>query len=341
MGCTRCGTDSKLIELMFNKLMHEALNDGTLQAGLVDCAEKRLEKNTNVLTCAMLEDAVCELFTEGKICINEPVTIHFDPATGKLSLGMKNGEVLETTLNFDDQNTKNSRFELTGNKLKLVDSDGNAVEVDLSKYQNDGNTKNASLTLNARNELVLRDSEGNEVKTALGGLATKIVAGAGINYNAGTGALSVKTDGKTLRTNAQGQLEVIPAGCIAITDLNDLPFTDNGMYCIYGNQNALNLPSRSTGTETHVPRSATGRTDEGFDWVGYVVRTNTEAIVYVRAENVTWSSMNDGNVAAGAKTPTTGWTTWARVENTAMPSNSIQVTNAFGDRTLFYASATE
>lgn len=218
MGCTRCGTDTKLIELMFNKLMHEALKDGSLQAGLVDCADKRLEKNNNVLTCEALENAVCELFTDGKICINEPITIHFDPATGKLSLGMSKGEVLETTLDFKDLNTTNTTFELTDNTLILVDSDGNEVTVDLSKYQNDGNTKNSTLTLNAKNELVLQDSEGNEVKTALAGLKTKLTAGQGINYNANTGEVSVDTDGTTVRTNAQGQLEVISSNSIQVTN---------------------------------------------------------------------------------------------------------------------------
>lgn len=124
MGCTRCGTDTKLIELMFTKLVQEALKDGTLQAGLVDCSEKRLEKNTNVVTCNALEDLVCDLIKNGEICINEPITLHHNAETGELSIGMSNGEVLTTTLDAATQ----AELDAVDAKVEALDARVRALE---------------------------------------------------------------------------------------------------------------------------------------------------------------------------------------------------------------------
>lgn len=338
MGCTKCGSDAKLIDLMFTKLLQEALKDGTLQAGLKSCSNERLEKNTNVVLCDELETAVCTLIQEGRLCINEPATIHWNPETGKLAIGMTNGEVLDTTLGLNDTNTKNKTMSLNGNILELVDTDNKKVSVDLSKYQNDGNTKNASLTLNANNELVLRDSDGAEIKVALGGLKTKLTAGAGLQYNETNGQLSVTPDNTTIKVNAQGKLEVIPQGCKRITDLNDLPFTENGVFCIYGTETAANLPANISSPALSQARGS--QTSTVYDWVGYVVRTNGEALVYVTNSGIVWTSNNDTNVSAGSKTPTTGWSIWRRETNAVLPQPTVRVTNAFGDRTLFYGRTT-
>lgn len=101
MGCTRCGTDARLIELMFNKLMYEALEDGTLQAGLVSCSDKKLEKNTGVVICTELRDKVCELIEGDEVCIATPTALSAtpnkeDPTYTDFSLVMSDGSVLTT-----------------------------------------------------------------------------------------------------------------------------------------------------------------------------------------------------------------------------------------------------
>lgn len=348
MGCTKCGTDTKLLELMFTKLVQDALKDGTLQAGLNDCNEKRLEKNTNVVTCSGLGDAVCALMTEGKLCVNEPVTLHFDADKGVLSLGMSDGKVLETTLELPDS---------TDNFLSDVQLDDKGV-ITFTMSEGDTHKVDISGAIKTRAE---KGSDGTVTITNQDGTTvtfkdtdTTYTAGAGLSLSGTT--FSTKTDGKTIRTNADGKLEVIPPGCTEITDLNDLPFTTDGVYCIWGIFSAKNMPVNIYSKDPTQPRGESE--PKNFDWTGWVVHSEHETAVYIQDGSNTWSSSNDARTGAGEKVPTEGWTTWRRETNVANPvtqtlsagkglsiaSNgaidhigSVEVTNAFGDRSLFYA----
>lgn len=353
MGCRRgCDSGVANLELIVKDLIRQMIEDGKLQEGLKDCDGNRLRRDWTVMTCDLLGDAICQLMNDGLLCFTTPTDLVIDDEK-HICILMSDGSRICTRQPLGD--TYTNKVAINGTVITFTRTDGETYKVDIAKALE---TITATAVQNVNGSYTITGTDGRSITISQAKAVEKPNGTVDITGNDGKtvtikqpkasagvtvgndGTIGVKADNKTLRTNAQGQLEVIPAGCVEITDLNDLPFTDNGMFCIYGNQATLNLPSQPTGAETHVPRSTTART-EGFDWTGYVVRTNSEATVYVRAGNVTWSSMNDGNVAEGAKTPTTGWTNWARVENTAMPSNSIQVTNAFGDRTLFYANATE
>lgn len=348
MGCTKCGTDTKLIELMFTKLVQDALKDGTLQGGLNDCNDKRLEKNTNVVTCSGLGDAVCALMTEGKLCINEPVALHFDADKGVLSLGMSDGKVLETTIELPDP---------PDNFLSDVQLDDKGV---ITFTMSEGGTHkvNISGAIKARAEMgadgtvTITNQDGTTV--TFKDTDTTYTAGAGLSLSDTT--FSAKTDGTTIRTNSDGQLEVIPPGCTEITDLNDLPFTTDGVHCIWGIFSAKNMPVNMYSNEATQPRGESEL--KNFDWTGWVVRSERETAVYIEDSGVTWGSTNDTTVAEGSKIPSTGWSVWRRETNVPNPvtqtlsagkgisiaSNgainhigSVEVTNAFGDRSLFYA----
>lgn len=134
MGCTRCGPDTKLIELMFTKLVQEALKDGTLQAGLVDCSEKRLEKNTNVVTCNALEDLVCDLIKNGEICINEPEALIYDKDAGKLSLVMSDGSTISTTLGADESHLSDVLYDPRAKVATFKMSDDNEFTLNLGDF---------------------------------------------------------------------------------------------------------------------------------------------------------------------------------------------------------------
>ena len=41
MGCTRCGTDLKAIQLVVKDLIRQMIDDGKLQEGLTDCQNRR------------------------------------------------------------------------------------------------------------------------------------------------------------------------------------------------------------------------------------------------------------------------------------------------------------
>lgn len=347
MGCTKCGTDTKLIELMFTKLVQDALEKGTLQAGLVDCGDKKLEKNTNVVTCNGLEDAVCALMQEGKLCVNQPVTLHFNPETGVLALGMTDGTVLETAIALPNADKFLSTVALSpAGELTFTMEDGTVHKADVASAVKVRVEKGADGTVTITNQ----DGTTVEFKDT----DTKYTAGAGVTLEGTT--FSAKVDGKTLRTNADGQLETIPAGCKEITDLNSLPFTTSGIHCIWGISTAENMPIDIRSTAPTQERGTSTRT--GFDWAGWVVRTERETMVYIQDGGDTWMSSNDTQVADGGLIPTTGWTTWRRETNVANPTTqtlsagkgisiastgainhigSVQVTNAFGDRTLYYA----
>lgn len=353
MGCRRgCDSGVANLELIVKDLIRQMIEDGRLQEGIKDCNGQRLRRDWTVMTCELLGDAICQLMNDGLLCFTTPTDIVFDDDK-HICILMSDGSRICTRQPLDD--TYTNKATIDGTTITFTRTDGGTYKVNIAKALE---AITATAVQNANGSYTITGTDGRSItiqqaKATVKPDGTVSVTGndgkfvnikqpkSGVGVSVGDdGTISIKTDNQTLRTNAHGQLEVIPPGCVVITDLNDLPFTDNGMYCIRGNQSTLNLPSKPTGEETQVPRSETARTDP-FDWTGYVVRTESEAIVYVRADGVTWSSMNDNNSANGDRTPTTGWSSWARVENTAIPSNSIQVTNAFGDRTLFYANATE
>lgn len=103
MGCTSCGTDARLVELMVDKLINEALDDGKIQAGLVSCGDRKLEKNTPVVTCTELRSKVCELIEEGDLCFVTPTAL-------STSVNKENTELTDITLIMSDGSALTTKF---------------------------------------------------------------------------------------------------------------------------------------------------------------------------------------------------------------------------------------
>lgn len=98
MGCTRCGTDTKALQLLTKDLIRQMIDEGKLQEGLVDCQDRRLWREARVVTCDILGDAVCELIKKGELCIDKPEALVYDKDTGELTLVMSDGSTISTTL---------------------------------------------------------------------------------------------------------------------------------------------------------------------------------------------------------------------------------------------------
>lgn len=132
MGCTRCGTDLKAIQLVVKDLIRQMIDEGKLQEGLVNCQDRRLWRDARVVTCDILGDAVCELITSGEICISKPEALVYDEDTGELKLVMSDGSTLDTTLSLQDTKLKSVTFDGTTKIAKFTLSDNKSFDLDLS-----------------------------------------------------------------------------------------------------------------------------------------------------------------------------------------------------------------
>lgn len=165
MGCTRCGTDARLIELLLNKFIQDNLKDGTLQAGLKDCFNERLEKNTNVITCHSLEDAICQLQTDGRLCFLTPTALHHDSKKGVLSIIMSDGTTLNTPLEAKSTDTyiASGRFDAVAGKILLQYNDTAKpnIELDVS-----GLKKGLTVAEGSNGSLIFTRPDGTTISTA-------------------------------------------------------------------------------------------------------------------------------------------------------------------------------
>lgn len=144
MGCTKCGTDSKLVKLLIESAIQQMLDEGKLQAGLHDCAEtdkdsRGLPRGSKVVLCDKLGDQICQLVEDGEVCFVKPVTLNYDSETGKLVLGMTDGETLQTTIKLpklDDKLLKSATFDsATGIVSLTMNDDATVHKVDLSELK--------------------------------------------------------------------------------------------------------------------------------------------------------------------------------------------------------------
>lgn len=94
MACGRCGTNQALVELITRNQIFTLLEDGTLQAGLVDCKGRALGKGTRVVTCDGLADAICELIENNDLVFPVIDVITLGP-NNVLTIAMTNGDVFE------------------------------------------------------------------------------------------------------------------------------------------------------------------------------------------------------------------------------------------------------
>nr|DAR25222.1 MAG TPA: hypothetical protein [Caudoviricetes sp.] len=134
MGCTKCGSDLQAISLVVKNLIREMIEDGRLQEGLVDCTDKRLWRETRVLTCDLVGEAVCQLIKNGDICIASPQALTVEKTnTGahKISLLMSDGTVLETTAFLSDGVLNSVAYSAKTKVATFTTTQGEKYEIDL------------------------------------------------------------------------------------------------------------------------------------------------------------------------------------------------------------------
>lgn len=203
MTCRKgCGSTVNNIELIVKDLIRQMIEDGRLQEGLVDCTDKRLWRNSRVLTCDLVSEAVCQLIKDGDICIASPQALTVektDTGAHKISLVMSDGTVLETTAVLSDgvldsvaysAKTKVATFTTTqGEKYEInLKDDFDAVTYKFER-KDDGsveikNSKDTTVatipaikvkaTKKANGNVVITNQDGSEVEIDIKSLKDEI-----------------------------------------------------------------------------------------------------------------------------------------------------------------------
>lgn len=134
MGCTKCGTDLSSLHLIVKDIIRQLIDEGKLQEGLVDCTDKRLWRDSRVLTCDLLGDAVCQLITNGDICLVKPEALTVEKqANGshKISLIMSDGTKLDTTARLTDGVLNSVTYDAKTKTATFTTTNGDSYEIKL------------------------------------------------------------------------------------------------------------------------------------------------------------------------------------------------------------------
>lgn len=186
MNCGPCGNnngggsttpDINQINAILKALILDLLNNGTLQAGLLSCGEgdcnHYLGKGSRVVLCSQLADLICDLITDGKICIPKIEALTTDCAKKTLTLSMSGGVELTADLSClggagADTTIDTMVFDRATKVLTLTDTAGKVLTatIDIQGGAGDGNTKITKIE--AKNgELTITDSDNNTFTTDL------------------------------------------------------------------------------------------------------------------------------------------------------------------------------
>lgn len=134
MGCTKCGTDLSSLHLIVKDIIRQLIDEGKLQEGLVDCTDKRLWRDSRVLTCDLLGDAVCQLITNGDICLVKPEALtveKLENGSHKISLLMSDGTKLDTTARLTDGVLNSVTYDAKTKIAKFTTTNGDSYEIKL------------------------------------------------------------------------------------------------------------------------------------------------------------------------------------------------------------------
>lgn len=112
MGCTRCGPDTMMMDLVVNKAINEALDTGKLQAGLNSCAGERLRQDDKVVMCSELGDSVCTLIEDGSLCIPKPALLSATRDT-------EDSSIVNITLTMSDGTPYTTKFKTGVSKEEI------------------------------------------------------------------------------------------------------------------------------------------------------------------------------------------------------------------------------
>lgn len=334
MSCRKgCGSSLGNIELIVKDLIRQMIEDGRLQEGIIDCEGKRLWRESAVVTCDILGHAVCQLAEEGALCFKEPESIVVDE--GRICILFNDGSKTCTSVALTDRYLKATSVE--GTVITLTMADNSTFKVDLGKM-----LKTITATAEETDAgYVFTGTNGATVTVPKmkvhnngDGTATITDDGTSINVVTNPTKATKAQDGTVIVTNSDGSSVTIqkpltagdgiviedgvvkqaPQKCYQIDDLNDLPFTGVGIYCIKGTEATKNLPAGNyfqTG-----PVVDRGTTTNTFDWTGTATVSQGETIVTVSNFGVVWESTNDKGLTSDGRTPTVEWSKWRRVDNT-------------------------
>ena len=266
MGCTKCGTDLSSLHLIVKDIIRQLIDEGKLQEGLVDCTDKRLWRDSHVLTCDLLGDAVCQLITNGDICLVKPEALTVekqDNGSHKISLLMSDGTVLDTTARLADGVLNSVTYDAKTKIAKFTTTNGDSYEIKLdipepveytftTKENGDievaNGKKEVLATIPAIKVKAVKEADGDVVITNQDGSTVEVPA---IKVKAAKEAdgkvvitnqdgttveiekpaefdLSQHVDNKTVRLK-DGKLEVIKEKCATVTNLNTLETSDGNL----------------------------------------------------------------------------------------------------------------
>lgn len=266
MGCTKCGTDLSSLHLIVKDIIRQLIDEGKLQEGLVDCTDKRLWRDSRVLTCDLLGDAVCQLITNGDICLVKPEALTVekqDNGSHKISLLMSDGTTLDTTARLADGVLNSVTYDAKTKIAKFTTTNGDSYEIKLdipepveytftTKDNGDievaNGKKEVLATIPAIKVKAVKEADGDVVITNQDGSTVEVPA---IKVKAAKEAdgkvvitnqdgttveiekpaefdLSKHVDNKTVRLK-DGKLEVIKEKCATVTNLNTLETSDGNL----------------------------------------------------------------------------------------------------------------
>ena len=204
MGCTKCGTDLSSLHLIVKDIIRQLIDDGKLQEGLVDCTDKRLWRDSRVLTCDLLGDAVCQLITNGDICLVKPEALTVEKqANGshKISLIMSDGTTLDTTAKLTDGVLNSVTYDAKTKIATFTTTNGDSYEIKLDIPEP------VEYTFTKKDDGIYSVAKGGKELLAIN-----------------PGVLDVKIKGDKLHvTNAAGEIKQfdIPMPTVTPTELTD------------------------------------------------------------------------------------------------------------------------
>lgn len=306
MGCTKCGTDLSSLHLIVKDIIRQLIDEGKLQEGLVDCTDKRLWRDSRVLTCDLLGDAVCQLITNGDICLVKPEALTVekqDNGSHKISLLMSDGTKLDTTARLADGVLNSVTYDAKTKIAKFTTTNGDSYEIKLdipepveytftTKENGDievANGKKVVLaTIPAIKVKAVKKANGDVVITNQDGSTVEIEKPAEFD-------LSKHVDNKSVRLK-DGKLEVIKEKCAVATNLSTLEASDGtlkqlgntcftGLYSATSDSATLGVPVALDKTDVETSNAVNAKSDavEGIelDFNGWQIATDSEVTQYI------------------------------------------------------------
>lgn len=353
MGCTKCGTDLSSLHLIVKDIIRQLIDEGKLQEGLVDCTDKRLWRDSRVLTCDLLGDAVCQLITNGDICLVKPEALTVekqDNGSHKISLLMSDGTKLDTTARLADGVLNSVTYDAKTKTAKFTTTNGDSYEIKLeipepveytftTKDNGDievANGKKVVLaTIPAIKVKAVKKANGDVVITNQDGSTVEIEKPAEFD-------LSKHVDNKSVRLK-DGKLEVIKEKCAVATNLSTLEASDGtlkqlgntcftGLYSATSDSATLGVPVALDKTDVETSNAVNAKSDavEGIelDFNGWQIATDSEVTqyIYTRVEGGKqsgWVRSNDSGMNAdGTLKNPNDWGKWVYELN--LPEQPVQ-----------------